>query len=134
MNNRPFTRKRKGTVAVEFAMTAPLYFLVLFAGIELSRANMILHTCENAAFEGARLGIVPGASADDCYQEANAILSIVGISDSTVTVEPAVITDDTTSVTVNVQVPLTAANGYVTPRFVLGEVINKSITLQRETN
>ena len=115
-------------------MTAPLYFLVLFAGIELSRANMILHTCENAAFEGARLGIVPGASADDCYQEANAILSIVGISDSTVTVEPAVITDDTTSVTVNVQVPLTAANGYVTPRFVLGEVINKSITLQRETN
>ena len=115
-------------------MTAPVYFLILFAGIELSRANMILHTCENAAFEGARLGIVPGATADDCYQEANKILNIVGISESTVTVEPAVITDDTPTITVNVQVPLTAANGYLTPRFVLGKVINKSITLQRETD
>ena len=41
-------------------------FLFMFAGMEFSRANMIRNVIENAAFEGARQGVVPGADAADC--------------------------------------------------------------------
>ena len=126
------TRKRTGAVTVEVAITAPILFLFVFAGIEFARVNMISDTCENAAFEGARRGIVPGATATDCQNEAQQILDIVGITDSTITVTPTVITEETPTVTVNVDIPLNASNGYVAPKYFLGDTLSKSITLNRE--
>ena len=82
------TRQRTGAVTVEVAITAPILFLFVFAGIEFARVNMISDTCENAAFEGARRGIVPGATATDCQNEAQQILDIVGITDSTKAARP----------------------------------------------
>ena len=45
---------RHGVAAVEFALTVPFLFLFIFATYELGRANMIMHTTEAAAYEGAR--------------------------------------------------------------------------------
>lgn len=126
------SRDRSGAVTVEVAITAPILFLFVFAGIEFARVNMISDTCENAAFEGARRGIVPGATATDCENEAQQILDIVGITDSTITVTPTVITEETPTVTVNVDIPLNSANGYVAPKYFLGDTLTKSITLNRE--
>ena len=53
---------RRGATTVEFAMTAPVLFLFLFAAMEFSRYNMVSQTATNAAFEGARQCIVPGAA------------------------------------------------------------------------
>jgi Flp pilus assembly protein TadG len=68
MNHRMPVRPqgRRGTAAVEFAMTAPLLFMMIYASVELGHANMVLNATEAACYEGARVGIVPGATADEC--------------------------------------------------------------------
>jgi Flp pilus assembly protein TadG len=123
---------RHGTTTVEFALTAPILFLLVFASIEFSRANMLMQTTTIAAIEGARESIVPGATADDCRNRALSELSALGISSATVTVNPSTLTADTTQVTVRVNVPLDGANAYLLPKFLVGKSVTKEVTLQRE--
>jgi len=123
---------RRGTTTVEFALTAPLLFFLLMGSIEFSRANMLRHTAVVAATEGARRSIIPGATAAECQQSATRELNIVGFSVADVTVDPAVIDDSTSQVTVNVSVPMSGSNGFVLPKFLTGATMEKSVTLQRE--
>ena len=124
---------RRGATTVEFAVAAPLLFLFVFAGVEFARVNMIINTAENAAYEGARRGILPGATSTECKNTAIALLDMVGINGYTVTVIPSVIDPDTEDVTVVVDLPITSANNYVTPQFYMGSSVNATITLPRET-
>ncbi len=131
------TRKRMsvlrgGTTTVEFALTAPLLFLLLMGAIEFSRANMLQHTAVVAATEGARRSIIPGATAQECKAAAESELAAVGFRTANVLIDPAVITDDTTQVTVNVSIPMSGENGFVLPKFLKGAKITKAVTLQRE--
>ena len=96
---------RRGVVAVEFAMTAPLLFLMLYAALELGHANMTFNAVEAACYEGARVGIVPGASAAECQAAAQRILTISKIRGANVTVTPANLNTSTQSVQVRVTVP-----------------------------
>ena len=50
---------RRGALTVEVAICLPLLLITLFGLYELSRANMIRHAVESAAYEGARSGILP---------------------------------------------------------------------------
>ena len=123
---------RRAAVTVEFSFAAPVLFLVVFASIEFARVNMIRNTMENAAYEGARRGVLPGATASDCESAAQFLLDAVGISDSTITVSPSSIQPTTEEVTVRVEVPL-APNSYVTPSYVSGIILSSTITLPRES-
>ena len=122
---------RLGAAAVEFAIAAPILFLLLFGAIEFSRANMLVNTAAIAATEAARASIIPGATADECRAACMQELSVIGVNTAIIAVEPAEITDDTTQVTINLSVPVTK-NGYVLSRFFLGKNVRKSVTLQRE--
>ncbi len=94
------THDRKGALTVEFAMCFPLLLLMFFAAFEFSRANMLRQTAENAAYEGARRAIVPGATADDAKNFAKKMLAIVGAKGANIDVDPKVIEEDTPEVTV----------------------------------
>jgi Flp pilus assembly protein TadG len=124
-------RMRKGATAVEFAITAPVFFMLLCGALEFSRVNMIRHTIHNAAYEGARRGIVPGASADDVRSTTASVLRTVGTSGAVVTVTPSVIEHDTPQVTVDVQVSV-GQNGWIAPVFFQGSSLAHSCTLARE--
>lgn len=124
--------QRRGATTVEFAMTAPLLFLLLLGAFEFSRVYVLYHTCEIAAAEGARRGIVPGATAADCQTAAADELGLVGVKDYTVTVSPSTILTDTETISVTTNVPITLANGYMLPRFFVGKTLSKTITLPRE--
>lgn len=124
--------RRRGATAVEFALTAPLLFLFVFASIEFSRANMLAHTTKIAATEGARRGIVPGSTVADCKVAAQRELDILGFKGGSITVTPKTITSTTPEVTVTVTVPVDVRNGYVIPKFFLGKSITRSVRLQRE--
>jgi len=126
------TERRRGSLTVEAALTLPILFTFVFASIEFSRVNMLNDTVENAAFEGARRGITPGATAAECKQEAEAILDMVGTAQYTVAVDPLVINENTEQVTVSIDVPLNAENGYIAPYFFKNRQVSKSITLLRE--
>jgi Flp pilus assembly protein TadG len=127
------SKARRGASAVEFALVAPILFTFLFAAIEFSRANMLVHTCKIAATEGARRGIVPGASAQKCREAAQEELDVLGIDDSKIDVQPADITKGTSDVTVTVTAPFEGRNGYVFARFFIGKRAVSSVTLRRET-
>jgi Flp pilus assembly protein TadG len=125
-------RARRGASAVEFALTAPILFILVLGAVEFSRANMLVHTTSIAATEAARRSIIAGATVAEVRLKALDELDNVGIIDATVEVQPAEIVDDTTQVTVNLSVPVTMRNGYGLSRVFLGKQVFKSVTLQRE--
>ncbi|QDS98133.1 TadE/TadG family type IV pilus assembly protein [Adhaeretor mobilis] len=128
-----FTRSNcRGVTTVEFALTAPILFLMVFGGIELSRANMLMHTSSIAAMAAARQGIVPGATNAECVAAAQAELDIVGITSFNLEVNPTVMDNGTTQVIANLTVPVNGKNGYFLPQFFVGRSIFKTVTLQRE--
>ncbi len=130
---RPNSRRtRRGAALVEFAVVGPVFFLFTFACIEFARVNMLHNTAEIAATEGARAGVIPGATASSCIAVANSELSVLGVTGQTITVNPATITDTTASVRVNITIPLTVANGYVITSFFLGKSITTSLELRKE--
>jgi Flp pilus assembly protein TadG len=61
-NRRSTGRRRRGAVALEFAILISFFLLLLFGMIELGRAIQVSQILTNAAREGARRAIVPGAT------------------------------------------------------------------------
>jgi Flp pilus assembly protein TadG len=118
-------------VVVEFAICAPILFMFFFASLEFSRVNMIRQTIENATYEGSRRGIVPGATVADCRNAAQLVLNTVSANNATITVTPAVITPETTEVTVAISVPVNE-NSWVTPLFFENKTLSNSMTMRRE--
>lgn len=97
---------RSGAAAVEFALTAPILFMLLFAALEVGRMNLIHQTANNAAYEAARKAAVPGATVADAEAAGTRILQSIGVQGATVDVQPDPIQNDTPQVTVTVTVPL----------------------------
>ena len=125
-------RHRRGAAAIEFAIVSPIFFMFTFACIEFARVNMLRNTAEIAATEGARAGVMPGATASDCIAVTDKELTVLGVKGKTITVEPATLTDSVASVRVTVAVPLTLANGYMLTPYFMGKTIKTSIELRKE--
>lgn len=54
----PKRQRRRGASAVEFALVAPVFFLVVFALIEFSRILWVQQALTNAAREGSRKALL----------------------------------------------------------------------------
>ncbi|MCC7337917.1 MAG: pilus assembly protein [Pirellulaceae bacterium] len=122
---------RSGVTTVEFAMTAPLLFMLLYAALELGHANMTFNAVEAACYEGARVGIVPGAKASECQAATERILAISKIRGANVTVTPSNLNTSTPSVQVRVTVPY-AQTAIIPPTFTRLLTINRQCELVRE--
>lgn len=125
-------KQRRAAVTVEFAIAFPILMAFCFTGIEFARVNMIRNTALNAAYEGAREGIIPGATAAECETAAMQLLDVLDLSGATAAASPDPIQSNTEAVTVTVTVPINSANSFVTPQFYLGKSIVASVTLPRE--
>lgn len=112
---------RRGATTVELAIVLPVLLMIVFGAIEFSRLNMLKHLASVAAYEGARHGIVPGATAEEVEAKVNAILSAGDVASATITTTPDTITDETMSVRVHVSVPV-AGNLWVVPMFASGSI------------
>ncbi len=100
-------RTRCGAVAVEMSLTLSIFLLFLFGTYELARASFLRHAAGAAAYEGARVGILPGASADDVTHAVQAAMRRSGARNTQITITPSVITNNTPKVKVTVRVPIT---------------------------
>jgi len=123
--------RRCGATAVEFAISAPVFIVFLMASFEFGWFNVIRHTADNAAYEAARIAMVPGATADEATAKANSLLNVVGARAASVVVTPSTITTDTDHVTVTIEVPMNN-NGVILPRFTRNKSIVASSTLRTE--
>lgn len=124
-------RQRKGAVVVELALTLPLLFLMLFGAVELSHANMLLHTAEAAAYEGARQGILPGATAGDCRRAAREVLDIGRVRRASVRITPTNLGTESDTVKVRVTIRY-RRNTIITPIYTDSLVIRRECELIRE--
>ncbi len=118
---------RRGALTVEFAIVAPLIFLLFLGGLELTALNFARQTAGNASYEAARKLIIPGGTVAQAQAEGLRQMNIVGIgTGATVTV-----VNGATSATATVSVP--AANvSWGLVRFCSGVTLRQSCTLTKE--
>ena len=126
-----FSRTRRGVAAVEFAFAAPVFFLVLLTVFEFGWQVVIRHTADNAAYEAVRVAIVPGSTADEAVAEATRIMQIVGARSFNVTVNPAVLDENTQLVEVVVDGAF-ANNGIIASKFLRGITFRSSSEMLTE--
>lgn len=124
-------RGRRGAATVELAFCLPVLFTVVFAIVEFSRVLQVQQTLREAAFEGARVGIALDATSSDVIAAATAITNAAAIQSPTITVSPAQLTYNSTTVSVTVSTT-PAQNGWFLRFFNAGSVISATITLDRE--
>ena len=83
---RKAPQKRLGATVVEFAITAPVFFVMVLGIVEIGRALMVTHLLNNAARRGCRIGIIPGASTDAIKTNVYSTLTNMGVNGDTATV------------------------------------------------
>lgn len=122
---------RRGAVTVEMALLISVAFMLFMAAIEMARVQLLVHAAANAAYEAARVGIVPGADATIVRSTATSYLNIYRASSPVITVTPGAIDDTTEEVRVDVSIPLNG-NSWVIPRFGAGRSVTGTATLRAE--
>lgn len=118
---------------VEFAVVAPLFFLfLLFPMIEVGRMVMVKQVITNASREGARIGVLDGATTADVTSAVNNYLSSAGVQGATVTVTPDPLSSAgyDAQVTVTVSVNFNQVSWLPSPMF-LGEQNLSAVTVMR---
>ena len=130
--------KRRGAAAVEFALVAPLLFLVvILPTFEFGRGLMVAELVTNAARAGCRVGVLPGNSNSVVASSVNTSLSDQGITGATTTITVNGGTTDVSAakagdvVKVTVSVPYNS-NSWIPGRFLAGATISGSQTMRRE--
>ena len=124
--------KRLGAITAEVAICLPVLFLLTFGCLEMAGANMLKHATESAAYEGARIGILPGATQAGVQQAVDKVLDSIGAEGSSIEILPQTITAETEEIEVVVSVPY-APNAWIAPFIIRSNpAFRSSCTLRRE--
>ena len=99
-------RLRAGVAATEFAVAAPIMFLLIFASVEFSRMSMIRHAADNAAYEAARLAMVPGGTCAEGIAFAQQLLATHRIQNASIVISPDPVLETTEKIRVDVSIPM----------------------------
>lgn len=133
---------RAGAAAVEFAIIAPLFLLLLAGIIEFGQAFHIQHGLSNAARRGARAAITEGATTAAVTQKIKMqCQNVLGVSQSDANVQIAVNNNIGTDVsqaktgdeiTVSVSVPYMKAGVGFFANLFSNSTLTSTFTLERE--
>jgi Flp pilus assembly protein TadG len=129
-------RRQRGAAAVEFAIVAPIFFLMIFGMIEFGRMVMVQQIITNASREGARIGVLDGTTGSQVLASVDNYLEGARISGAAVTVNP---TEPSTAgygepVTVTVTIPFNQVSWLPSPMFVGGDAeLTATTVMRRET-
>lgn len=97
---------RGGVALVEFALVLPVA-LLLFAGmLQMSRMMMLQHTVDAAAYEGARMAMVPGATSEEAEAVARQLMTDAGFTTFDITIDPPTLTEASSTLTVDIVAPM----------------------------
>lgn len=118
---------RRGALTVEFAIAAPLIFLLFLGGLELTALNFARQTAGNASYEAARKVIIPGGTVAQAQAEGLRQMSMVGLG----TGATCTVVNAATTATATVSVPATNVS-WGLMRFCAGYNITQTCTLTKE--
>jgi len=127
--------ERRGAATVEFAVVAPLFFLLVTAVIEFGRVFMVVGLLTYAAQQGARTGALDNSTTDSATAAVTNYLSSGGISGATVTVSPDPPSSAASgqNVTVTASIPFTRVSWLPSPWFLRNTILSATATVRRET-
>lgn len=128
-------KDRRGAAVVEFAVVAPVFITLVFGMIEYGRMVMVQQLIVNAAREGARIGVLDGATTAQVQTAVSTYLTNASVSGSTVTVNPSPPSSAGygAPVTVTVSIPFSQVSWIPTPMFLTGKTLTASSVMRRET-
>jgi Flp pilus assembly protein TadG len=93
-------KRRRGAAAVEFAIVAPIFFMLFCGMIEFGRAIMVEQIITNAAREGARVAVLDGASTTSVTTQVTNYLTSANLGNAGATVSVSVAAPGSTTFTV----------------------------------
>jgi Flp pilus assembly protein TadG len=134
MRHKNRSTVRTGAAAVEFAIVAPLLFMIVFGIIEFGRMIMVQQILTNASREGARRAIIEDATHAEVELLVSNYLSNASVSGATVTVAP----NDLSNlgfgdpVTVTVAVPFDDVSWAGSAWFLGGSMLQANTIMQGE--
>jgi Flp pilus assembly protein TadG len=127
--------KRCGASVVEFAIVAPIFFLVVLGIIEFGRMAMVQQVITNAAREGARVGILDGATHKKVDDKVQQYLTAAALKTGKVVVNPN--PPDSAGfdepVTVTVSIPFDDVSWLPAPFFIKNTTLTAEAVMRRET-
>ena len=120
---------------MEFAIIAPIFFLLVFGMIEFGRMVMVQQILTNASREGARKAVLDGVSNSDVEDTVEDYLTNASIAGATVTVTTQAPTppDIAESRIVTVTIPFSQVSWLPAPIFLSGKTLSASTSMRRET-
>lgn len=133
--SRLFRSKRQGASAVEFAMVAPVFILLVFGMIEYGRMVMVQQVITNASREGARRAILDGSTETEVKTLVNNYLTNASISGATVTVTPSNLAGAGSGdpITVKVEINFSQVSWLPSPMYLGATKLTASSVMRRET-
>jgi hypothetical protein len=132
-----YRRNRRAAAAVEFAVVAPVFFLMIFGMIEYGRMVMVQQVITNASREGARLAVLDGATYAEIEDRVEDYLTSASIDAASAVVE--VTPDPPTSaafgdpITVTVEIPFAEVSWLPSPMYLGGKTLTATTVMRRES-
>jgi Flp pilus assembly protein TadG len=132
---RLFRRYRQGAAAVEFAVVAPVFFLMVLAMIEYGRMVMVQQIITNGAREGARSAVLDGATTGSVTSSVGTYCTNGGVKNVVVTVTPDPPSNAASGdpVTVKVSVPFSQVSWLPSPMYLGATTLHASAVMRRES-
>lgn len=130
---RRTSSKRNGIAAVEFAIVAPIFFMVVIGIIEIGRAIMVQQVLINASRVGARQAVTLSGSHASTVSAVTEYAQGVGIPSVAVTVSP----DPATAaagqpITVTAGVNYASVSWLPAPWFMGGKYLQAASVMRKE--
>ena len=86
---RRHLRNRKGAAVVELSVVLPVFILILMGTVETCKMIFLQQSLEIAAYEAARVTIVPSTNITNVNDAANVLLTARRVNGASITVTPA---------------------------------------------
>jgi Flp pilus assembly protein TadG len=131
---RSYRKKRRGAAAVEFAVVAPIFLLLVLGMIEYGRMVMVQQVITNASREGARCAVLDGSAYQDVIDTVQGYLTSGSVSGATVTVVPTNPEDAAFGdpVTVTVDIGFSQVSWLPSPMYLGGKTLTATTVMRRE--
>jgi Flp pilus assembly protein TadG len=124
---------RAGAAAVEFAIVAPIFFMLIIGMIEVGRAIMVQQVLINASRAGARRATMLSSTTTEVVNTVAEYTTGVGVPTVTATVSPDPATAEAgTPITVNTSVSFANVSWLPAPWFMGGKVLSSSSVMRKE--
>lgn len=133
MGRTRFGALRRGAAVAEFAIVAPVFFLMVIGFLEFGRALMVQQVLINASRVGARQAITTGATTAEVQAAVQDYAAGVAVPSVVVTISPDPgSAAPGTTVTVTTSVDFGAVSWMTSPWFLGGKTLTASSQMRKE--